>query len=59
MLQLSFNSGIVLGYAAGSYLDYFTVPLVLISMPIVFFCIFVWLPNTPQFLLKGGKQKVN
>lgn len=52
MLQLSFNSGIVLGYVAGSFLDYFTVPLVLVVLPIVFLSVFVWLPHTPQYLLK-------
>lgn len=56
--MLSFNSGIVLAYATCSYLDFHTVPLILIVPPIVFISVFVWLPNTPQFLLKSGNRKV-
>lgn len=52
MLQLSFTSGIVLGYVAGSYLHYFTMPLVMLVVPVVFMSVFIWLPSTPQYLLK-------
>lgn len=58
LLQLNFNAGIVLGYVTGGYLSYFTVPLVLIAVPIVFFAIFMWLPHSPQYLLKNGQNEV-
>lgn len=53
-MQISFFCGIVLGYMAGTYLDYYTLPLVLIALPIVFFAAFVWLPSSPQYLVKCG-----
>lgn len=53
-MQISFYGGIVLGYLAGTFLDYYTMPLVLIVLPVVFFAAFAWLPGTPQYLVKCG-----
>lgn len=55
---LFFNLGILIGYICGKCLDYFTVPKVLIVLPIVFAGTFAFLPNTPQFLLKRKKLYV-
>lgn len=55
---LFFNLGILFGYICGKYLDYFTVPKVMIVLPIVFVFAFVFLPNTPQFLMKQDKLYV-
>lgn len=58
-MQISFYSGVVLGYTAGTFLDYHTLPLVLIVLPIVFFSIFLWMPHTPQYLVKAGDFEVS
>lgn len=58
LMQVSFNCGIALGFVACSYLDFYTVPLVLIMSPLTFFSVFIWLPSTPQMLLKQNQSKV-
>lgn len=57
-MQVSFYGGIVLGYTAGTFLDYFTLPPVLVVLPVAFFVWFVWLPSTPQYLVRCGDVKV-
>jgi Sugar (and other) transporter len=42
-------------FIAGSYLSYELVPKIMISLPIIFALTFVFLPETPQHLLKSGK----
>ena len=54
---LSINVGTLLMFIAGSYLSYSLVPRIMISLPIVFALTFVFLPETPQHLLKHGKTK--
>jgi MFS family permease len=53
----SINFGTLLMFVAGSYLSYSLVPKLMISLPIIFVLTFVFLPETPQHLLKCGKTK--
>lgn len=55
---LCFNIGIMLGYAGGAFLDYNVEPFVMLSLPILFLCTFVFLPNSPQQLLRNNKTEV-
>lgn len=53
----SINLGTLLMFIAGTYLHYSVVPKLMISLPIIFALTFVFLPETPQHLLKLGKVK--
>lgn len=53
----SINFGTLLTFIAGNYLEYKTVAYVMVSLPIIFLFVFVFLPETPQFLIKCGKEK--
>lgn len=59
LMILFFNLGILLGYIAGKYLAFATVPKVMVLVPILFMLTFVGLPNTPQFLLQQSKVYVS
>lgn len=51
------NVGTLLMFVAGTYLSYALVPQIMISLPIIFALTFVFLPETPQHLIKRGKTK--
>jgi MFS family permease len=53
----SINFGTLLMFVAGSYLSYTLVPQLMLALPIIFAATFVFLPETPQHLLKCGKAK--
>lgn len=57
-LTLWFNTGIMLGYIGGAFLDYEVEPYVMLSLPLLFLCTFVFLPNSPQNLLRNNKTEV-
>lgn len=43
--------GILFGYIFGSFVDYQLVPLICVSVPVLFAIIFITLPNTTQYYL--------
>lgn len=43
--------GILIGYVLGTFVDYKLVPLICVTVPILFAMIFVTLPNTTQYYL--------
>lgn len=51
----SINFGTLVMFVAGNYLSYSLVPRVMIAFPIVFAATFVFLPETPEHLLRCGK----
>ena len=53
----SINFGTLVMFVAGNYLSYSLVPRVMISFPILFALTFVFMPESPQHLLKCGKPK--
>lgn len=55
LMQVSFNTGILIGYIFGTFLSYSTVPYVMFVLPTVFLGLFVFMPNTPQHLLRKGE----
>lgn len=58
LLSLYLNVGVLLGYVGGTYLAYTTVPYVMIAFPLLFICCFMFVPNTPQYLLGCGDLEV-
>lgn len=50
LLSLVWTLGIVLGYVLASWMDYFLVPIVSAAIGLVFILIFVWLPESPDYL---------
>jgi ABC-type multidrug transport system fused ATPase/permease subunit len=57
MNPLILNFGILFGFITGQYLDYHTVPLVMLFFPTVFFVLAFWLPETPQTLLRTQRYQ--
>lgn len=55
LMQVSFNSGILCGYILGTYLQYEIFPIVMYAFPAFYLCIFAFMPNTAQHLLKENK----
>lgn len=55
-LTLYVNVGILIGFVGGTYLDYAIVPYIMIVFPVIFFCAFILMPDTPQYLLKRNRN---
>lgn len=53
----SINFGTLIMFVAGNYLSYSLVPRIMISFPIIFALTFVFMPESPQHLLKCGKAE--
>lgn len=51
--------GILLGYTAGTYLSYVTIPYIFMLLPIIFLATFIFFPETPQFLLIRNDNAVS
>lgn len=56
---ISFYVGVLSGFIGGTILPYDLSPLIMCAIPIIFVCTFVFMPETPQYLLKRNKIKVN
>ena len=57
-MVVSVNLGIVLSFIAGAYLPFFTIPLVMLTIPCLYVILFlIFLPDTPNSLLKHHKIK--
>lgn len=51
LLMLSVCSGILCGFIAGTYFGYYLVPKIFLPLPIVFFGLFIFFPETPQYFI--------
>jgi MFS family permease len=51
----SLNLGTLLMFIAGSYLSYSLVPKLMLMVPITFILTFLFMHETPQYLIKRGK----
>lgn len=47
--------GILASFCIGAYVPYGIVPYVMITLPLLFFSSFTFLPETPQHLLRCGQ----
>lgn len=55
LMQVCFNSGILLGMVAGTWIEYHMIPLVMVFLPMAFLLLFVLVPQTPQWLLRSNR----
>lgn len=55
---LARNIGILLAYVVGAAMEYRVIPCIFVVVPILFAIGFATLPNTPQYYLLKGEQKV-
>lgn len=53
------NFGILIAYVLGATIDYFQIPIVCVTVPIIFMILFVMLPSTPQYFLRKKEWKVS
>ncbi|KAG5667691.1 hypothetical protein PVAND_015663 [Polypedilum vanderplanki] len=53
---LAMYGGMLLIFILGTYLDFFTIPLVMLPFSIIFFFCMIFLPETPQYYLKKGEN---
>lgn len=58
LLILMQNIGILTMYAMGSYLDYYTVIWLALSIPVVTILLMLKAPESPAFLVQQGKFEV-
>lgn len=61
MFQLMVTLGILFVYTVGAFVEVFALTLICLVIPIVFAAVFVWMPESPTYLVNGGKleQAVN
>ncbi|XP_063702742.1 facilitated trehalose transporter Tret1-like [Culicoides brevitarsis] len=55
MLVFAANFGIFFAYIAGAFLDFYSVPLVFLVLPIALLAGFIYLPETPSYLATHGR----
>lgn len=53
------NVGILGAYTIGAFTSYYTQPFIYAVVPILFFLMFILLPNTPQYYLRKDKFEVS
>lgn len=58
LVTLNFNLGVVFGYITGTYLEWFSRCIVLMVFPFIFFVLFCFIPESPQYFLKNGQTEV-
>lgn len=56
MMATSQYFGILLSYIVGAFVPYSYVPYILLPIPIIFFLSFIFIPESPMFLIKMNKQ---
>uniref|UniRef100_U5ESV2 Putative facilitated trehalose transporter tret1 n=1 Tax=Corethrella appendiculata TaxID=1370023 RepID=U5ESV2_9DIPT len=49
--------GTMLAYSIGSYVSFYTFPQIAIVFPIIFLLTFVWMPESPHYLLSKGRYE--
>lgn len=57
MAMMFFSTGLLCGYILATYLDYYLIPCIIVVLPIIYLVGNLFLPETPQCLLKHGREK--
>lgn len=57
MAMMFFSTGLLSGYILATYLDYYLIPCIIVVLPIIYLAGNLFLPETPQCLLKHGREK--
>lgn len=55
MFQLLVTIGILFVYTVGAFVDVFLLTLICLIIPIIFAAVFVWMPESPTYLVNQGK----
>lgn len=55
--QLMLVVGVLFSYVVGSYVSVFVLSMICAAIPLIFGAIFVFMPETPSFLLSKGKKE--
>lgn len=58
LMMLTSNVGFLLSFIAGFYLSYHQIPYIGFGLSVAYLAIFLFFPETPQFLLKRKKEEV-
>lgn len=58
LLMLSVTIGILFGFISGTYLTYYLVPKIFLPLPLVFFALFIFFPETPQYFIQRKSFEV-
>jgi SP family facilitated glucose transporter-like MFS transporter 8 len=56
-LAILANVGVLFSYVIGSYTLYHDFAIICLSIPVVFAVTFLWMPETPVYLLRNGEVK--
>ncbi|XP_055630209.1 facilitated trehalose transporter Tret1-like [Toxorhynchites rutilus septentrionalis] len=51
------NSAYVLEYSVGPYVDFRSLAWISLALPVIFFVLFIWTPESPYHLLAHGRNK--
>uniref|UniRef100_A0A1B6KDF5 Major facilitator superfamily (MFS) profile domain-containing protein n=1 Tax=Graphocephala atropunctata TaxID=36148 RepID=A0A1B6KDF5_9HEMI len=52
-----FNFGILFSYIVGPYVSYYNLAIACEALVVVFFCSFLFMPESPHYFLKNGKKE--
>ncbi|PSN52620.1 Facilitated trehalose transporter Tret1 [Blattella germanica] len=55
LLLMTLNSAILFGYVIGAFESYFAYAYIAIVFPLVYLCLFFWLPETPMYLINANE----
>lgn len=58
LLVFSCNMGMLLAFVLGNYVSYLASPIILLAIPVIFIIAIAFFPETPQYLMKSGKEEV-
>lgn len=58
MSKLVRVTGCLIAFIVATYVDYSKIAFIFMGVPVLFFIIFLWLPNTPAYLMRVGEHEV-
>ncbi|XP_022184081.1 facilitated trehalose transporter Tret1 [Nilaparvata lugens] len=56
VIELFLSAGFMIEYCAGPFLSYNNLILVSVILPILFIITFIWMPESPHYLLASGRR---
>jgi SP family facilitated glucose transporter-like MFS transporter 8 len=56
-LSIFANFGVLFSHVVGPYASYYDFAIICLAVPIIFLATFLWMPETPVYLMKKGEVK--
>jgi len=56
MAMMYVSIGMIVGFTLASYLSYYLMPCIIVALPVVFMLAVIGLSETPQYLLRRGRD---